>query len=363
MRIDIPQDLPRRREVTPSAPKPDVSRQQDSHPIQRHLQSLKERADQNRLNHASPRRSQSQPQYRERELSTRSRRVNDPRESTDARRTRRDRIPAQTVGMQLRPEERKAMLELGRFRIVRTSDLANTIYDGKQRKLDEDMRYLRSKGLVTTRHINLRRDGKRRNIERVEVATLTRDGRAWLNKSGEVPKDQMVYYGFVKPREMEHDSLIYRAYREAASQIKANGGTNLRVKLDFEIKADVQKDIYRTREADPKRDMAEIKQEVAKKQELPFIDGKIQIPDARIEFDRKAENRQDVGQDLKHDQDQGSRAGGHEDIEVLTAAYRSGQLRSKAQAGFRAYAAGADRSSITAKIENDHYMMQDIFDL
>lgn len=363
MRIDIPQDLPRPRETTPSSPKPDVSRQQESHPIQRHLQSLKERADQNRLNHAPPRQSQSQPQYREREVATRSHRVNDPRESSDTRRTRRDRIPARTIGMQLRPEERKTMQELGRFRIVRTSDLANTIYDGKERKLDEDMRYLRSKGLITTRHINLRRDGKRRNIERVEVATLTRDGRVWLRKSGEGPKDQTVYYGFVKPREMEHDSLIYRAYRDAAARIEATGGTNLRVKLDFEIKADVQKDIYRTRRADPKRDMAEIKEEVAKKQELPFVNGKIQIPDARIEFDRKAENSQDVSQDLKHDQDQGSRTGGHEDIEVLTAAYRRGQLRSKAQAGFRAYASGADRSSITAKIENDHDMMQDIFDL
>jgi hypothetical protein len=49
-------------------------------------------------------------------------------------------------------------------------------------------KYPRFKGLVTARHINLRRDGKRRHIERTEVATLTKDGRAWLRKSGEVPK-------------------------------------------------------------------------------------------------------------------------------------------------------------------------------
>jgi hypothetical protein len=249
------------------------------------------------------------------------------------------------------------MLELGRFRIIRTHDLADAVYDGKQRKLGEDLSYLRSKGLVETRHINLRRDGTRRQIDRTEVATLTREGRAWLRKSGEVPKDQTIYYGFVKPREMEHDSLIYRAYRDAARRIERDGGSNLRVKLDFEIKADVQKDIYRARKADPKRDMADIKQEVAAKHALPFVNGGIQIPDARIEFDRKDDDAR------SQETDQGSRTGGHEDIEVLTAAYRRGHLRAKAQAGFRNYASSADRSSISAKIEDEHQMMRDIFDL
>lgn len=176
-------------------------------------------------------------------------------------------------------------------------------------------------------------------------------------KSGEVPQGQSVYYGFVKPREMEHDSLIYRAYGDSARRIENDGGTNLRVKLDFEIKADVQKDIYRARKVDPKRDMADIKKEVATKHELPFVNGKIQIPDARIEFDRKIDEAQ------RQDPDQGSRTGGHEDIEVLTAAYRPGHLRAKAQAGFRAYTSSADRSSITAKIEDEHNMMREIFDL
>jgi hypothetical protein len=331
-----------------------IAAQQESHPILRRLKSLAERADQHRLNHEPPRRTKSAPPPKDHEAPAHRREARDAREAPDTRRAQRNRIPEQTIGLQLRPEERRTMLELGRFRVVRTADLADTIYDGKQRKLDEDLRYLRSKGLVDTRHINLRRDGKRRQIDRVEVATLTRDGRAWLRKSGEVPKGQTVYAGFVKPREIEHDSLIYRAYRKEAESIADKGGTNLRVKLDFEIKADVQKAIYAERKADPKRDMAEIKQQVAEKLELPFVDGKIQIPDARIEFDRTPDN--------DREQDQGSRTG-HEDIEVLTAAYRPGHLRAKAQAGFHNYASGADRASITSKIENDHDMMRDILDL
>lgn len=357
MRLDIPQEPPRHREIASDGPRPAehaVLKEQMSHPILRRLHALAERASQHRLNHAPPHRDNSAPREKQHDAPAQPRRSRDPHDRSDTRRMQRNRIPNQTVGMRLRPEEHRMLLELGRFRVVRTGDLADTLYNGKHRRLDEDLSYLRSKGLVTTRHINLRRDGKRRSIERVEVATLTKDGRAWLRKSGEVPQGQSVYAGFVKPREMEHDSLIYRAYRKEAEKITKQEGTRLRVKLDFEIKADVQKALYAERQANPKRDMMEIKELVAKQQGLPFVDGKIQIPDARIEFDREPK----PGEDLS----QGSRTG-HEDIEVLTAAYRAGQLRAKAQAGFRSYASGADRASITAKIEDDHEMMRDVLDL
>lgn len=352
MRLEIPQDIPRRREIA-SEPRNDPERglSPEAHPIFRRLQALAKRAAEYRLNHEPARRARPADPRREQEAQPRRREVRDPRDTGDVRRPQRNRIPSETIGMVLRPEERRTMLELGRFLVVRTGDLAETIYDGRRRRLDEDLKYLREKGLVSTRYINLRRDG-RRAIERVEVVTLTQDGGAWLRKSGEVPDGQKIYSGFVKPREIEHDSLIYRAYRKAAERIEKDGGTNLRVRLDFEIKADVQKALYAERKSEPQRDLPEIKQQVAARFELPFVDGGIQIPDARIEFDRKQES----------DRDQGSRAG-HEDIEVLTAAYRRGHLRAKAQAGFLAFAAGADRASITARIEDDHDMMRDILDL
>jgi hypothetical protein len=263
-------------------------------------------------------------------------------------------VPHEVIGLELRDEEKKLLTEVGRFRVVRVEDLNQTIYDGKSRKLENDLNYLREKGLVETQRVNLRHDGKRRMIERVEVATLTKAGRSVLIKQGDLPKDQRVYAGLVKPREVEHDSQIYRAYRKEAGRIENRGGSNLRVRLDFEIKSDVQKAIYAERKADPKRDMAEIKQQVAARLELPFVDGKIQIPDARIDYD--------LPRDPTLDQDQGSRTG-HEDIEILTAAYHSGHLRSKAQAGFRNYASASDRSSLTAKIEDDSHLMENILEL
>ncbi|MHB1938890.1 MAG: hypothetical protein ACYCOR_20260, partial [Acidobacteriaceae bacterium] len=179
-------------------------------------------------------------------------------------------------------------------------------------------------------------------------------GQKLIERAGELLPGQKIYADLVKPREAEHDTQIYRAYLKEAERIAERGGTDLRVRLDFEIKADVQKAIYAERKAGPQRDMAEIKEQVAKQFELPFVDGGIQIPDARIEYD--------LPRETGHNIDQGSRTG-HEDIEVLTAAYHAGHLRAKAQAGFRNYASASDRATLTAKIEGDHRLMENILEL
>jgi hypothetical protein len=349
MRLEIPQELPRRRgeNDTPGTGDPQTpARKLPDNPILHRLKSIEERATDYRWSRPPVERkarevTQEMPRTRRR-----------PVASTDPRRPAR--TAGNVVGLELRPEEKQLLSEAGRFRVVRTADLRETLYGGKARLLENDLKYLRDKGLIETQQVNLRRDGRRRTIERVEVVTLTKDGRRLLIKQGDLPKDQKVYSGLVKPREVEHDSQIYRAYRKEAERIERSGGSNLRVRLDFEIKADVQKAIYVERKADPKRDMAEIKQQVAERFELPFADGKIQIPDARIDYDLS----RNAGEEI----DQGSRSG-HQDIEVLTAAYHSGHLRSKAQARFRNYASASDRSSLTSKIEDDHHLMENILDL
>ena len=73
------------------------------------------------------------------------------------------------------------------------------------------------------------------------------------------------------------------AKRRSASSRRA--AANLRVKLDFELKSDIQKAIYAERKAEPERDMDEIKQQVAQQFDLPYVNDGIQIPDARIEYD------------------------------------------------------------------------------
>jgi hypothetical protein len=354
MKLDIPHEQPRRREGEDVAPAigdaRTHTRRVPDNPIHNHLRLPREdeRAADPRRERQPVQRGRREPEQdvpRERKR---------PVAAPDPRRPAR--AAGNIVGLELRPEEKQLLREAGRFRIVRTADLRESLYHGKARPLENDLGYLRDKGLIETQHINLRRDGRRRTIERVEVVTLTKDGRRLLIKDGGLPKDQKVYAGLVKPREAEHDSQIYRAYRREAERIERGGGTNLRVRLDFEIKADVQKAIHAARKANPERDMTDIKEQVAERFELPFIDGRIQIPDARIDYDLPRD------MDRNPDQDQGSRSG-HQDIEVLTAAYHAGHLRAKAQAGFHNYASPADRSSLTARIEDDSHLMENILDL
>jgi hypothetical protein len=276
-----------------------------------------------------------------------------PHEQDRDRRPRRDTLPQQMVGLALRDEERTLLTEVGKFRVIATRDLAETVYGNRDGRMERDLAFLRHKGLIEVDAVNARRDGRGGRVERIEVVVLTRQGRDVVRHTAGLPKDQQLYNGLVKPREVEHDAQIYRAYRKHAEGIEQRGGTNLRVKLDFELKADVQKAIYAERKADPQRDMNGVKQQVAKDFELPYINDGIQIPDARIVYDLE-QNADDIGQ--------GSRTG-HEDIEVLTAAYHPGHLRAKAQSGFHLYASSSDRASITARIEGDHHLIDNILEL
>jgi hypothetical protein len=339
MRLDLPQELPRRRapEALPAAPPLEPS------PVERRREDLTDRAREHRGPKVDSQRRGHAPSHRlPRERKPRPVQPGHPID----RRPRRNDLPNQMVGVSLREEERKVMTEVGRFRVITTRDLAETVYDNRHSRMERDLAFLREKGLIEVDAVNARRDGRGGRVERIEVVTLTRAGRDATRQISGLPQDQKLYAGLVKPREVEHDAQIYRAYRKEAERIEQKGGTNLRVQLDFELKSQVQKAIHAERKAGPERDMAAIKQQVAQQFELPYVNNGIQIPDARIEYDL----------------DQGSRTG-HEDIEVLTAAYRPGHLRAKAQAGFHLYASSSDRAMLSAKIEDDHRLMENILEL
>lgn len=258
----------------------------------------------------------------------------------------RHHLPHLLLDIRLHPEEKQLLGEAGRFRVLALKDIAQTVYGGNESALRSDLRYLEKRGLVSVDIVNARRDGRSRPVERIEVVTLTREGERMARMTNRFDSAQRLYHGLVKPREVEHDSQIYRAYLKEAERIKHTGGRNLRVRLDFELKSEVQRAIYAARKSVPKRDIDEIKQQVAERFELPFVDHQIQIPDARVDYEL----------------DQGGRTG-FSDIEVVTAAYRPGHLRSKVQAGFRLYVSGRDAAALSAKIEDEHHLLDHVLDL
>ncbi|WP_188759674.1 hypothetical protein [Edaphobacter acidisoli] len=345
MRLDIPHDVPQRRE--PEPPQPDVPLKPS--PVEARHEALAARAADRR---PMPQAQQHRSRHPER-ASDQGRRAL-PVDSLRDQRPRRQTLAPEAIGLSLREEERRVLADVGRFRVVATRDLAATIYDNRQSRMERDLAFLREKGLIQVDSVNARRDGRGGSVERIEVVTLTKGGQSLARMTSDLPRDQKLYAGMVKPREVEHDTQIYRAFRKEAERIERKGGTNLRVQLDFELKSQIQKAIYVERKVNPERGMDEIKQQVARQFDLPFVDGGIQIPDARIEYELPRKDDQD--------RDHGPRTG-HEDIEVLTAAYRPGHLRHKAQAGFHVYASASDRATLTARIEGDHHLMDRILEL
>lgn len=334
MRFDIPHERPRHteHEQTPLRPGP----------LAEIREQLEARAKENRWPARSPRYEHPSPAERPHQTKIRAQL---PDRHLDRRQSRTG-LPLQTLELALRTEEQKVLTNIARFRVIATRDLAETVYGNRTARMERDLTFLRQKGLIEVNTVNMRRDGRGGRVQRLEVATLTKAGRQLVREMSGLPEGQKLYAGLVKPREVEHDSQIYRAYLKEAERIEQAGGKNLRIELDFELKSKVQKAIYAERKVAPGRDLTEIKQQVAERFDLPFVDKSIQIPDARIEYDL--------------DQSSGF---GHQDIEVLTAAYRPAHLRHKAQSGFHVYASSADRATLSAKIEHDHHLLERILEL
>jgi hypothetical protein len=108
-------------------------------------------------------------------------------------------------------------------------------------------------------------------------------------------------------------------------RLRGGGGRVRRVVLDYELKRDYQRFLHgRNRgkkdcDGRPDREPEEIAR-WAREHELPYDDGHVHFPDARVEYE---------------DRDGWRR---HEDIEVVTPHYRGTHAGAAAKSGFRCYA-------------------------
>src|SRR4029077_9910085 len=79
------------------------------------------------------------------------------------------------------------------------------------------------------------------------VLSLTEDGKALLDSHREPSpgKGQTFYEGVAKPREVSHDSRLYRVFLEEAARVEREGSRVCRVELDYELKRDYQRYLNR----------------------------------------------------------------------------------------------------------------------
>lgn len=219
----------------------------------------------------------------------------------------------------LRASEARVLATVGAFRVVRAQDLqpmrsSRDVWNG-------DLRSLSEQGLVQTRTVTV-------NRQSVAVVVLTPTGKDILDahQRPDAGRAQMFHAGLVKPREIAHDSQVYRLYQAEADRIEADGGRVSRVVLDYELKRDYQTFLNRPdRPADADRE--DDLEAFAAASGLPIVDGHLELPDLRIEYettDGRLEYR---------------------DVELVTEHYSRGQLAGKAKAGFSMYRAVGARGS------------------
>jgi hypothetical protein len=174
--------------------------------------------------------------------------------------------------------EIRTLTELGRFRAVASKDLQEFAYQADKDRARADVQNLILHGLIAEKKIPHPDTSPRR------LLTLSKQGHQFLTVTKRIPKNQTIHYGFTKPREAHHDANLYRMYYTAADKIERQGGRNLRVILDYELKKRVYHDLAKL---GPYRESTPKKKEIAERHGLQVIRGKIPLPDLRIEYESR----------------------------------------------------------------------------
>jgi hypothetical protein len=215
----------------------------------------------------------------------------------------------------------RVLATVGAFRVVAEGDLERA-FDHPAATRDS-VKHLEGQGLL----------GRSPSGPDERVAFLSTRGRdlletsRWERDDRSRGPDQAFYAGLRKPRELGHDSQVYRAYERAEERLRRAGGRVRRVVLDYELKREYQRFLQeRNRDRPdsdgrPDRTAREI-EAWAREHRLPYFDERVHFPDVRIEYD----DRDGYAQ--------------REDVEVITGHYRGAHAAAAGRSGFTRYRSG-----------------------
>ena len=235
--------------------------------------------------------------------------------------TSRERVRVNDREYRLSGDDVRVLATVGAFRVVSAGELREPNPRTPTRPA-RDLERLRELGLVQTVPYVVGRT-------RTTLVTLTGHGRDVLEgarRPGPQSDRQSFHVGITKPRELAHDSRVYSAYMKAAERLAERGEPVRRVVLEEDLKREYQR--FLQAENRTRRERGETPEERneavarwAQERQLPYEDGHVQFPDARIEYDGR-DGRRSV-----------------EDIEVVTPHYRGAHAAAKVRAGFSRYRA------------------------
>ena len=232
---------------------------------------------------------------------------------------------------ELRDSEIKTLTDIGTFRALNLKDLVAHRYGGNQDEARRDLDNLERQGLLLRRIVY---------PDNTSYVTLTKAAHKLIEsrQSGNSGTRQVFYEGFVKDREARHDAAIYRLYQQEAARIERSGGKVQRVVLDFELKHSVNRKLAKLQSLPPD-EQAKRKQEIADEHHLPVVNGRIALPDLRLEYEGP-------------DQDMG-----RVDLELVTGDYHHQGLARKSQTGFQMYGLPEDQARLRPAMADPEIML------
>jgi DNA-binding PadR family transcriptional regulator len=229
----------------------------------------------------------------------------------------------------LRHREIVAMTDIGTFRTVDVRDLAQFAYGGNEAAMNYDLGELRAQGLIEEKTV------PQAHKEPRNVVALTEKGHRILRKASGVRKDQAIYHGYVKAREINHDADLYKVYQQAAEEIRRRGGKPVRVRLDFELKAAIQRERNALKER-AESERKECLEAFAKEHGLTISETVIRVPDVQVEYETRDGELERTN------------------LELVSENYRTEGIRSKAESGFTIYARGNDTTRVRRALHDTH---------
>ena len=167
-----------------------------------------------------------------------------------------------------------------------------------------------------------------------KVLTLTGQG---VERAERVARDQgldarqKAWSGLVKPGELQHDVAVFRAARIEQVKLLEQGAALKRIRIDAELKREIARatESARAREGKEAADAARF--EAADALGLPVKDGRVEYPDAQLEY-TDSEGRS-----------------GRVNVEIATEHYSAKSIGAKAAAGFAVHGSNGRAAARVAR--------------
>ena len=222
--------------------------------------------------------------------------------------------------------EKELLFTLGLFRSISVADLLAYLYASQPRQLGQDLRSLKGQGLIRTHRVMVGGEG-----DVLEVLIPTSETRPLLAAIGTENGRQPGPVGRLKLREIAHDAALYRMYAAEAAYISNCGGAVRRVILDYELKASIYASLASACSRS-RVDYAKAQKEVARAHGLEVTEGRILLPDVRLEYETAEGELRKV------------------DLELATYHYHGAYALAKAKVGFKLYADGPSAARLNAHL-------------